>query len=430
MSVPARIAAFILTLALFGCSTQVVPVSSAGSTSAPGGSRGSGASGSGGSGESVPDCGSGGATSAAAYVYVSTGNSGNYQVLGFSAATDGALAPVPGSPFTTTGSFPLATAGTGSTLFGADGYNIDSYRVNVDGCLSLESSAVAGSPGNPGIVVAALYLDNTGATLYSFASDEATDGADPEFTSWNLDPGTGRLTQVGAQAGSAGHGLAFASNDQYALSPQCSAWLGPAIREYQRGGNGALILLGAVPVPSAAPGYGYCPIAAAADGSDHIVIGMGAEQGGPPSNDSANPDQFAIYTVDNSGRVSTSSTYQNMATSHLGWLDSLKFSPDSRYLAATGFDGLEVFAWDSTSMALTPIATIPSGGSCSSTGCSGSGFGKIAWDENDHLYTLLGQQLLVYQVSSSGVVPASGSPYTLQSDQTPKWVSVLPENQR
>lgn len=376
-------------------------------------------------GAAASTCASGAATTAAAYVYLTTGSQSDSQIAGFSAAADGTLTAVPGSHFPTTGASPLITAGTGSILFGTDGYNIDSYRVNPGGCLTLESSIFAGDPTDSGIVIAGLILDRSGANLYSYSSNEASDGTNPEFTSWNFNPQTGQLTQIGAQAGFAGDVLAFSSGDQYAVSPRCTAWVGPFLTEYQRGSEGSLTVLGQVAWPAAAPGYGSCPMVAAADNEGHFVVGMGAEQGGAPSNDSSNPDLFATYSIDASGKMTTASTVQNMPTSTLGWLGSLQFSPDNRYLSASGYAGLEVFAWDSASMSMTSIATIPSGASCTNSSCTGPGFGNLDWDQNDHLYTILGQQLLVYDVSPSGVTPAPGSPYTLNN---PAWVTVLPQN--
>lgn len=315
--------------------------------------------------------------------------------------------------------------GAGSILFGTDGSNIDSYRVNPGGCPGLETSKPVASAANSGIVIAGLYLDPEADNLYSYSSNESLDGTDPEFTSWSFNRQTGQLNQLGAEAGDAGKIVAFSSNDQYAISPRCAARMGPSLTEYARGGNGSLTLLGNVTWPDVPTGSSLCPMVAAADGSGHFVVGMGVEQGGPPSNDSSNPDLFATYSIDGSGGMSTASTWQNMQSSTLGWLRSLQFSPNGRYLAVSGYSGLQVFAWDSSTMTLTPIATIQSEAWCTDTACSGAGFGNVAWDENDHLYTILGQQLLVYAVNLSGVAPAPGSPYILHN---PQWVTVLPEN--
>lgn len=415
VSIPVRIAALLLTLAIAGCSTHMIPGND-------------GLSGSGGAG-ATSTCG-GGATGAAAYVYVSAGFPSNYHIVGFAAASDGTLSPVPGSPLATSGIFGLITTGTGCTLFGTDGYNIDSYLAQANGRLTSESSVVAGqgNPTNPSVLVTGLYLDTKGSSLYSYAS-ETPDGTNPEFTSWSFDRATGQMAQVGAPAEPAGGMLVFAANNQFAVSPHCSAWVGSFLGEYERDSDGALTALNEVPLPTAAPEHAYCPTVAAADASDHILVGMGAEQGGYPSNNPGNSDQFAIYTVDDSGKLSTASTWQNMPNSYLGWLGGLQFSPDYRYLAAAGYTGLQVFAWNRSTTTLTSIATIRSGAYCwqnsSGSGCKGAGFGNLVWDENDHLYTILGQHLIVYSVSQSGVTPAAGSPHELED---PQWVSVLPLN--
>lgn len=443
MSVPARIAALVLTLVLTGCSSQMIPGSSGPSASGGSGNSGSSGSGSGassGSGSAVSTCGSGGSTNAAAYVYVSAGDSSssnpqaNFEIVGYSAAADGTLTPVPGSPFPTTGLMPLYTAGTGSTLFGADGYNIDSFQVQANGCLNPQGSVVAGqgSPTNPAFMPMNLSLDPQGADLYSF--DYGLPDGFSDFGSWSFNTGTGGLTQVGANVGGAGNSgmLAFSSSHEYAVTSYCYDRGGEIVQEYQRTNSGALVRFGYGPLPTAASGSFYCPLGAAADGSNHIVIAMAPCQTEYLPCIASGPEQLAVYSVADSGKLSTASTWQNMTAVDSAPADgsvNYQFSPDDRYYAISSFTGLQLFAWDSATVTLTSIATVRSGGACSNTGtgggCSGPRFGNVAWDQNDHLYTTLNQQLLVYSVSPSGLTPAPGSPYTLPS---PAWVTVLPQN--
>lgn len=435
MLVSARIAALLLTLAVLGCSSQMVPGSSGGSGSAGSGSSGLSGGNGGGSGSSggsggdpSSTCGSGGSTGAAAYVYVAQGsNSATTQAFGFYAAANGTLTPMPGSPFPTAGALPVT--GAGSVLFGIAGSNIDSFRVHRDGCLSLESSLPAGqeTSANPPMQPSMLYLDPKNANLYSFDFNPP-DNLGSLFASYSVDPGTGQLSPVGGDV-VAGNGLlAIASSGHYAVGTDCNIRGGRFIAEYQRGGDGALTLVGYGPMPAAAPGNSWCPTGVAADGSDHIIVGVADWPGLPPSSNTA-VDQLAIYSLDDAGKLSTASTWQNMVTTDVGDLDAFQFSPDYRYLLVTGYFGFEIFAWDSASATLSPIATLRSGAYCWSNstgaGCTGPFFGGVAWDENDHLYTTLNQQLLVYSVTSSGVAPVSGSPYRVPNARS---VTVLPQS--
>jgi hypothetical protein len=429
MITSAPIAALLLTLALTGCSTQIAPGTS--NASGAGSSGNSGGSGSGGSGGPASTCSSGASTGASAYVYVSTdapadgATPAKSQILGFSADASARLAPVSGSPFSTTGYYPYFMAGTGPILFFADGYNIDSYQVHANGCLSLENSMVAGQ-GNPPPDASEeptnLYLDPAHTNLYSFDFNPP-DGIQSEISSFSFNTGTGQVTQVGANVIGGTGAIAFASNDQYAVATDCGYRGENYIAEYQRGSDGALTFLNYGQSPAPPSGEVWCPAGTAADNSDHIVMELT-----PIQEYLTGTSQLAIYTLDDTGNLSTSSTTETMVTSQFGPA-SYRFSPDYRYLAASGAAGLQVFAWDSVHPSLTSIATIKSGYSCwqnaTGSGCGGPSFGNVAWDQNDHLYTILDQQLLVYAVSPSGLTSAPGSPYAVQN---PEWVTVLPQN--
>lgn len=320
-------------------------------------------------------------------------------------------------------------AGTGCLLFGTDGYNIDSFYVGSGGGLSPGYVLAAGQgyPPASSLEPLALFLDPKGTNLYSFDYNPP-DALQSEFASYSFNPSTGKVTQVGADVAGGNGTLAIASNDRYAVATYCNLRGGQFIAEYQRGSDGALTFLNDAAYPVGLPGETWCAGGTAADGSGHILVEVTPWSPESPPVDPDSSPRLATYTVDDSGNLSTASTWQNMADSEFGPA-TYQFSPDYRYLAAAGFLGLQVFAWDSTTMTLTSIGTIQSGASCGSnstgSGCTGSGFGNVAWDENDHLYTILGQQLLVYAVSPAGVLPAPGSPYALQN---PQWVTVLPQS--
>lgn len=423
MSNSARItgllSALVLAHAFVGCAGHVVPGSD------PGGLSGSNGS--------TSTCGNGISIGAAAYVYVASNRAnaaGNAQIIGLSAAADGILSPIPSSPFPTPSKSLPGVVASRSFVFAADGFNIDSFKVHNTGCLSLENSLAAGQgpPENPTLEPSILYLDRQNVNLYSFDFNPP-DGLQSKFASYSFDSNTGQLSQVGTDVVGGNGTLSFASNNRFAMGTFCSLRGGRFIAEYRRDIGGALTFLRDVAPPVGVPGETWCANGTAADGSGHILIEVTPSDPGSPQVDPNNSPRMAIYTFDNFGNVSTTSTYLNMFNSQFGPATYL-FSPDSRFLAAAGFLGLQVFTWDSTSMTLAPLAMIKSGASCSSGsasggGCRGIGFGNVAWDGNDHLYTILGQQLLVFSASPLGVFPTPGSPYTIPKAT---WVTVLPLN--
>ncbi len=363
------------------------------------------------------------------FVYVSTKSAVGepYQVNAFFAASDGSLAPVPESPMTLPGTPDI---GTGSLVFGDDGYKIYSFLLHSDGCLSVENSLIAGQEDNglPLIGPRTLFLDPQDENLYSFNYDPP--GDDSYFASYSFNASNGQLTPVNQTPNSMAYDggvLAFASNDRFAITADGSIRGGVLISEFQRSGNGALTPFGSGPFPIAPSGEFYDVTGAAADGSGHFILAVQQHPTGQGLYNEANgPWQLAVYTIDGAGNLTTTSTWRNMVTPDIpdDSQDSyirLSFSPDNRYFALSSYMAFEVFSWDAAGETLTPIATISNTeGSCqfppaATDGCTGSGFLNVAWDSDDHLYATLGQQLLVYSVTGSGITPAPGSPYTFQS---------------
>jgi hypothetical protein len=351
--------------------------------------------------------------------------------MGFAPGADGSLSPVAGSPFATEGIAPLVIGGAGPVLFGTDHYTLYSYGVDGAGCLSLENTAAIGQgndPTNPTIYVNGFQLDATNASLY--ASDYDPGAQQSLYKSYSYDPNTGAVTQSGAttESGLNGSLLAFDSSGRYAVTSDCSYWGGIGISAFPLKSNGAMTANspGSMPLPAAEPGYYWCSVGSAADHASHLVIPMApCPDGGPCF--TPGTWHLASYSIDATGAGTPLNDWQSMPSLETfqtpqvypGWLE---FSPDDRYLAVSGYTGLEVFAWDSGSARLTHVASVP-GGSCTYTPsggpqCAGDGFGNIAWDSNDRLYILKGNQLLVYAVSDSGMTQAAGSPYAVENAQS------------
>lgn len=400
----------LLLLALLtGCAAGTSP-----STAFNNPGNGSGSGGSGGTGTTTPP-------SDPSYVYVSTGSSSANQITGYSVGSDGSLTAIAGSPFATKGGTALFLAGTGNTLFGADGYSIYSFGVGAQGGLTQESKLAAGQEenGEPVGGPVQLFFDSSQANLYSFYLN--LDGPDSSGYGAYSFSNSGKVAQTNTAGGSTENTamLAFTAKDHYAYTS--SSFRGdPAITEYKRTGNGALTQVNeniSFLSPTAPAGAGYLPYGAAADGSNHVIIAMGqtTEDSFAPNG----PWQLAVYTASNSGKLTTASTYQNMTTVDVGnnvtWY---AFSPDDKYLAVSGAAGVQVFAWNATNGTFTAVGT---------TKNSGVSFDTVAWDASDHLYALsiLSNSLYAYAVSGSTVTAVSGSPYSVQ---TPQWMAVLSQN--
>lgn len=112
--------------------------------------------------------------------------SGSNQVLGYGIGTNGALAPITGSPFAAGGA-PYDLAITGSNLYVAnrnDG-TVGGYAIGASGALT----GLTGSPFGGGSAPQSLAVDATGTYLFA-----AGNGGKPDLTMWSLT--SGALTPV------------------------------------------------------------------------------------------------------------------------------------------------------------------------------------------------------------------------------------------
>ena len=107
-----------------------------------------------------------------AYVYVSSSPTASYnQVEGFSAAADGQLTRISGSPFNAD---VTSMAVNGKSLFGStkNGIYVDTYTIESDGALHLTTSTnVVKSNTDDCGVSGPLFLDHSGNTLYDMEAN-------------------------------------------------------------------------------------------------------------------------------------------------------------------------------------------------------------------------------------------------------------------
>jgi hypothetical protein len=364
-------------------------------------------------------------SSPVANVYVSstpTGASKNV-VHAFTAAANGRLTPVSGSPFKDD---LTSMAVNGKYLLGStqNGKWVAAFLMEPNGALHWTTSTnvithnASGCGGNSPII-----LDHTGASLYAMAT--SSDLCDEEFfQSFQVEKPTGYLNFLGSTPPLfVNYGqLTFSSNNLYAYQATCSdyrAFYSGTITGYQRHSNGLLTLANiSAPVPDAQAGDFYCADQVAADPANHVameyqLINTSTElPDGPP--------QLATYTSDNSGNLSTTSTRANMPKSAIQYIFDMKMSPSGKLLAVggagnSGGGGLQVFHFNGAN----PITHY--------TGLlTNNLIDQFFWDNSNHLYAISQSagKLFVFTVTPTSVSQAPGSPYTIVS---PKNIIVQPK---
>jgi len=351
----------------------------------------------------------GGGGADAVFVYASSmTDGGGSEIVGFSASSDGQLTALPGSPF------PFSIGGlaaSGKFLFGTDGTTIYTYAIGKDGSIVQSSSLDARQYNNPVDCSGGpqfLFLDRTGANLYDL--DDRSDCANNSYQSFNLDNATGALTFLADTTDTSPvfeRGLQFSGNDEFGFSASCYHF-NQEIFGFKRNADGSLALETSLgmppPLPDGPDGEPYCPWLAASDGANHLAVsltpinGSTFEQAGPP--------QLALYTVDDAGSLSTSSTSSNMPQIAGDTVNDLEISPSGKFLAVAESSGLEVFNFDGESpiTALTGLLT-------------SDAIDEVRWDGSDHLYAISnsGGKLYVFSVDASGALAVPGSPYPVSS---------------
>ena len=339
-----------------------------------------------------------------AYVYVSSlvGNTRD-QVLGYQAAANGALTPIPGSPFPYNVN---SLALNGAWLFGVNqaGQKIGSFSIGSNGALSYKDQYSTSLTGGS---LYDLFLDHTGASLYAIYYTTNND-----YLSQSIDQATGQLSFLNDLSGGPDHNVAlsFIGDNKFAYASSCYQF-SPDIFGVQRASNGTLSYLNITPpFPAEKSGGFYCPWAAAADPTNHLAIAL------TPLNanwGSDGPTQLAVYTADSAGNLTTTSTYQNMPAVLMQNVQTYWMSPLGKYLAVAG-SGLQIFHFNGAN----PITKF--------TGLlTTDTIDQVYWDNANHLYAISysASKLYVFSVTATGVTQAPGSPHKIT---TPQSLIVLP----
>lgn len=361
------------------------------------------------------------ATASVAHVYVSTGSA----VYGYSAAANGKLTAVPGSPYID----PVGWMGeNGHYLFGLETNStvIAAYSIAADGALTAAATTdtAAFNPDTCAPYSTEQFkVDHSGKDLYN-----AVVGSDlfcgTPFQSFKIDASNGGLSYLD-QTSTVLYGepeLDMLGNNVYSYAPECLFIDGnqyAAMQTYKRMSNGELALgnaTGGFPPDPSGQGF-YCPATAAADATDHLAVMLldipneddAARQGtdsGAVECCSATP-VIATFTADSKGNLTTKSTYKNMPSAVTGGALSapnmMKMDPLGKLLAVGGPGGLEVFHFNGADP-ITKYKLLLQNQTVT----------PIYWDKNNHLYVIVGgAELYVYTVTPTSMKEAPGSPYSI-----------------
>lgn len=353
-------------------------------------------------------------------------------IVAYSAATNGKLTAVPGSPF----KFNTAPMGAnGHFLFGFEptglGVILDSLSMAANGALkkvattntqtfdSSTCSPIADWNGQE------IRIDHSGLNLYN-----APIGEDPycptNYQSYRINDANGKLTYLGDTDGVywGGPCLSLLGNNDFAYTVNCMYPLStagaPLIVAFQRLGSGELVDSKAVvDIPAAPednypgeglwPGY-YCPLTMASDPTNHMAMLLNAFD--PQFNDIYGPIVIGTFTADAKGNLKSTSTYKNMAVAEtlLGddpgsYSGKMRMAPSGKLLAVGGY-GLEIFHFNGGNPATKYKLLLTS-----------DFISEVLWDNNNHLYALgsdaKGAKLWVYTITPASITEASGSPYSI-----------------
>jgi hypothetical protein len=356
----------------------------------------------------------------AAFVYVSsTPGTGANVVNAYTAAANGKLTRVSGSPFNANvGSMAV----NGKYLFGANqaGVYVAAFLMESNGALRWTTSSDVAQHNPSGCKFpGALVLDHTGADLY-YAGTAGGECDSTLYQSFKIQSSNGLLSFLGNTPVSDffNSPLSFSGNNVYAYGTACIDFQGgylDTFATYKRESNGLMV---ATPINAAPPtpknsGDFYCRALAAADPTNHLALALQAID-----NSTSMPDglpQLATYTAASNGNLSTTSTFANMPTTTVGYLTAMSMSPSGKLLALGGQSGLQIFHYNGAS----PITHY--------TGLlTGDDIEQIFWDNQNHLYAISwnAQKLFVFTITSTSATQAPGSPYTIAH---PKNIIVQPK---
>jgi hypothetical protein len=357
-------------------------------------------------------------TSPVAYVYVSRPT----HIDGFAASSGGKLTPVPGSPFANTNVARMSV--TKKFLFGVSGdkEHITSYSISSQGSLKKVADTTE-SPFLRQCDYPVLQVDFTGTDLYYFEGTLGCSYNPPDLTgsyiSYRIETdgalqflgnsGGGTNQVDGITQGNTAY-LKMAGTNAYAFDSYCAEdnFNLSVIDIYKRESSGAISYIGQsneVPSPGV-DGKKFCAGMLATDAANHLAVAMqriDAQEGDNGLLDG--PYFLASYAVDSSGRLTTTSTAENMPeAAYIGTFapTALSIDPTDSLVAFGGSNGFAIFHFNGSK----PITKY------SGTLLSGTPITQFGWDKSHHLYVLANGNLHVFTVTSTSI-KQTGSPISI-----------------
>jgi hypothetical protein len=344
-------------------------------------------------------------SSPVAYVYVSRPT----HIDAFAAASDGKLTLI-GSPIVKDVSHMSVTQ---KYLFGLDDndIDIDTFTIESNGAIKYLTDVDAKkytSDGTDCSSLGPIQLDHTGSTLYNLLDDHCLGGQ--AYQAFKIESNGDLQFLNTAFAGLPADvvvlgPISFLGNNKFAYQVGCSdddGLTGASIVGYKRTSTGALELAGGgggFPTPKNSDDN-YCPGVIATDSTDHLVESL--QEYSFYDGEFEGPWSLASFTGNSEGNLTTKSTYENMPSTSIGFVSTMSISPSSKLLAIGG-TGFQVLHFDGGNPITKLTGTINTSGSVE----------EFAWDNSSHLYVLTSNEFYVYNVSSTSVKEATGSPYSI-----------------
>jgi hypothetical protein len=348
-------------------------------------------------------------TAPVAYIYVQTTKGVNV----YDATATGQLTLVEGSSFADTGQM---GAINGAYLASVGTDDLHTYTTESDGGVGKQASEIntqnyGGSA--CGSNVGGALLDHTGKFLYvSLGGIFSNTNPCSALQSYKI-ASNGELTFLGdTESTQSVHGNAylltistFSGNDNFAYGIM-SEQGADLFTAFTLNTNGELVananFTHVDPTPDPAVlDSNYFPLAVAADPTNHLAVVVNEPFTNSP------PPQLASYTINSTtGNVSSTNTWENMPTPAF-YPNNIAMSPSGKFLAVVG-EGIEIYNFNGASP-LTLASSLP---------LPDRDFDQLAWDNNNHLYTVDYEtgNLYVYTITATSITAAPGSPYAIPND--------------
>jgi hypothetical protein len=354
------------------------------------------------------------AASPVAYVYVAEDASivdqyyfSNSPITIFSAASNGKLTQIKGSPFK--GIAGQLLVGTNGTHFITVDYDsptnnpyLYSYDVASNGVIGKQVSKVdlhQWCRYNDGA-----ELDHTGQSVYVSDGDECGGG----LQTFSLSK-TGELSFKGSLPEQHSSLPTLSGNNKfgypiYDTESDDSGCYIPGVLGMVRESNGVLQRIAfsqTDPIPPSGFSY-YLEGGITDDPTNHLALSVYTDDGAC-NYDGTTGVQIASYTIGSQGDLVSTNNWQDMPTVAAGYVNFMKLNPSGNILAVAAGTGIQFFHFNGANPPTAFTGII---------GISGSIL-TMAWDKDNHLYAINGAsgRLHVYTATATTVVETPGSPY-------------------